>query len=127
MAKETRILVVDGEPRICEFLEVLFSRFGHKADSARHAAEALARVEAGAYDLALVDLATPGADGFTLVSRLKMVQPGLPVIVVAGVASLETAVAVLLNGADDYVTKPFNIDELRKVVSRSLQPVPAVP
>ncbi|MGO8704973.1 MAG: response regulator [Candidatus Brocadiia bacterium] len=127
MAKAPHILVVDGEPRICELLEALFTRFGCQAASARHAAEALARVEAGAYDLALVDLSTPGADGFTLVARLKAVRPDLPVIVVAGGASLETAVAVLLNGADDYVTKPFDMDELRKVVSRSLQPVPVVP
>ena len=126
MAKEPRILVVDGEPRICELLEVLLARCGCKTDSAHHADEALARIAAGAYDLALMDLAAPGADGFALVARLKAVRPELSVIVVAGCASLETAVETLLNGADDYVTKPFDIDELRKVVSRALQSVPAV-
>jgi len=90
MPKETHILVVDGEPRICEFLEVLLARCGYKTDSAHYADEALARITVGAYDLALADLAAP------------------------------------LNGAEDYVTKPFNIDELRTVVSRALQPVPAV-
>jgi len=79
MAKEACILVVDGEPRICEFLEFLLIRYGHQTHSAHHAAEAFAQVEAGAYDLAPADVA-----------------------------------------------KPFDIDELRKVVSRALQPVPAV-
>jgi DNA-binding NtrC family response regulator len=126
MAKETHILVVDGEPKICEFLEILLARCGYKTDSAHHADEAFARIAAGAYDLALADLAAPGADGFTLVARFKAVRPDLPVIVVTGCASLETAVKALLNGADDYVTKPFNIDELQKVVSRALQHVPVV-
>jgi two-component system response regulator PilR (NtrC family) len=124
--KETRILVVDGEPKICEFLEILLARCGYKTDSAHHADEALARIAVGEYDLALADLAAPGADGFALVARFKAVRPDLPVIVVTGCASLETAVAALLNGADDYVTKPFNIDTLRKVVSRALQPMPVV-
>ena len=105
---------------------MLVARCGCKTDSAHHADEALARIAAGAYDLALMDLAAPGADGFALVARLKAVRPELSVIVVAGCASLETAVETLLNGADDYVTKPFDIDELRKVVSRALQSVPAV-
>ena len=126
MAKETRILVVDGEPRICEFLEALLARCGYKTDSAHHAGEALARIAAGEYDLALADFAAPGANGFALVARLKAVRPDLPVIVVTDCTSLETAVEVLLNGADDYVTKPFHIDTLRKVISRALQPVPVV-
>jgi DNA-binding response OmpR family regulator len=124
MLRETRVLVVDGEPRICELLEVLLARCGYRTDSAHHAGEALDLVEAAAYDLALMDLAAPGAEGFALVSRLKAVRPELPVIVFTGCASLETAVETLLNGADDYVTKPFDIDELRKIVSRALQPVP---
>jgi len=126
MAKVTRILVVDREPRICEFLEFLLDRYGYRTDSAHHAAEALARAEADAYDLVLADLAAPGADGFALVARLRAVRPDLPVIVVTGCPSLETAVAAMLNGAADYVAKPFNIDELRKVVSHALQPVSAV-
>lgn len=126
MAKVRRILVVDGEPRICEFLEFLLDRCGYRTDSAHHAAEALARVEAAAYDLVLVDLAAPGADGFALVARLKAVRPDLPVVVVTGCPWLEAADAAMLSGAVDYLAKPFNIDELRKVVSRALQLVRAV-
>ena len=121
MAKETRILVVDDEPKICEFLGILLGREGYKTDSAFNAAEALARIEQNSYDLVLTDLKMPGMDGFELITRLKKIRPDLPVIMITGYATVETAVQALRYGVDDYVTKPFNIDELRKVIARSLQ------
>ena len=121
MAKEARILVVDDEPKICEFLGILLGREGYKTDSAYSAAEALARIEQNSYDLVLTDLKMPGMDGFELITRLKKIRPDLPVIMITGYATVETAVQALRYGVDDYVTKPFNIDELRKVIARSLQ------
>ena len=56
-----------------------------------------------------------------LITRLKKIRPSLPVIMITGYATVETAVQALRYGVDDYVTKPFNIDELRKVIARSLQ------
>ncbi|MGO8702385.1 MAG: HD domain-containing phosphohydrolase [Candidatus Brocadiia bacterium] len=121
MPKETRILLVDDEPKICEFLGILLGREGYRTDSAFNAAEALAQIERNSYDLVLTDLKMPGMDGFELITRLKKIRPELPVIMVTGYATVETAVQALRYGVDDYVTKPFNIDELRKVIARSLQ------
>ncbi len=121
MAKEPLILVVDDEPKICEFLGILLGREGYKTDSACSAADALARTEEKSYDLVLTDLKMPGMDGFELITRLKKARPELPVIMITGYATVETAVQALRYGVDDYVTKPFNIDELRKVIARSLQ------
>jgi len=121
MAKEPHILVVDDEPKICEFLGILLGREGYKTDSAYSAADALARSEQCSYDLVLTDLKMPGMDGFELITRLKKARPELPVIMITGYATVETAVQALRYGVDDYVTKPFNIDELRKVIARSLQ------
>ncbi|MGD1002585.1 MAG: HD domain-containing phosphohydrolase [Candidatus Brocadiia bacterium] len=121
MAKETHILVVDDEPKICEFLGILLGREGYQTDSAFNASDALARIERNSYDLVLTDLKMPGMDGFELITRLKKIRPDLPVIMVTGYATVETAVQALRYGVDDYVTKPFNIDELRKVIARSLQ------
>ncbi len=121
MPKETRILIVDDEPKICEFLGILLGREGYQTDSAFNAAEALARIERNSYDLVLTDLKMPGMDGFELITRLKKIRPELPVIMITGYATVETAVQALRYGVDDYVTKPFNIDELRKVIARSLQ------
>jgi len=121
MAKETRILVVDDEPKICEFLGILLGREGYQTDSAYNAADALAQIEQNSFDLVLTDLKMPGMDGFELITRLKKIRPDLPVIMITGYATVETAVQALRYGVDDYVTKPFNIDELRKVIARSLQ------
>jgi response regulator RpfG family c-di-GMP phosphodiesterase len=121
MAKEALILVVDDEPKICEFLGILLGREGYRTDSAFSAADALARIERNAYDLVLTDLKMPGMDGFELITLLKKVRPDLPVIMITGYATVETAVQALRYGVDDYVTKPFNIDELRKVIARTLE------
>jgi putative two-component system response regulator len=121
MGKEKLILVVDDEPKICEFLGILLGREGYQTDSAYSAAEALARIARNAYDLVLTDLKMPGMDGFELITRLKKIRPELPVIMITGYATVETAVQALRYGVDDYVTKPFNIEELRKVIARSLQ------
>jgi putative two-component system response regulator len=121
MAKEPLILVVDDEPKICEFLGILLGREGYTTESAFNAAEALARIEKNEYELVLTDLKMPGMDGFELITRLKKLRPDLPVIMITGYATVETAVQALRYGVDDYVTKPFNIDELRKVIARSLQ------
>jgi putative two-component system response regulator len=121
MAKEIGILVVDDEPKICEFLGILLGREGYKTESAFNAAEALERIARNSYDLVLTDLKMPGMDGFELITRLKKLRPELPVIMITGYATVETAVQALRYGVDDYVTKPFNIDELRKVIARSIQ------
>jgi putative two-component system response regulator len=123
MAENARILVVDDEPKICEFLAILLGREGYQVDSANSAADGLARIEATPYDLVLTDLKMPGMDGFELVTRLKAARPELPVIMITGYATVETAVRALRHGVEDYVTKPFNIDELRKVISRALRGV----
>ena len=121
MAKEANILVVDDEPKICQFLETLLQREGHRVTSVHRGTDALARIEQETYDLIITDLKMPGIDGLELVSRVKAIQSTIPVVMVTGYATVETAVKAMRHGADDYVTKPFNLDELRKVVDRTLQ------
>lgn len=121
MAAQAQILVVDDEKKICEFLAVLLGREGYRVAAAHNAADALDCVGREPFDMVITDLKMPGMDGFELVTRLKALKPGLPVVMITGYATVETAVRALRHGVDDYVTKPFNIEELRKVVSRSLQ------
>jgi len=121
MSEEARILVVDDEPKICQFLKVLLEREGLRVSSACRAAEAIEMFEEDAYDLVITDLKMPGMDGFELVKRLKAIESDTPVVMITGYATVETAVQALRHGVDDYITKPFNIEELRKVIARSLQ------
>ena len=120
MTQKARILIVDDEPKICQFLQVLLTREGYEAHSACKAADAVTMVAEGSYDLVITDLKMPGMDGFELVRCIKSMRAGLPIVMITGYATVETAVQALRHGVDDYVTKPFNIDELRKVISRAL-------
>jgi len=121
MADKARILIVDDEPKICDFLETLLRREGYETTSAGQAADALASISKSDYDLIVTDLRMPGMDGFELVRRIKDVRRDLPVVMITGYATVETAVQALRHGVDDYVTKPFNVDEMRKVIARALR------
>jgi len=119
-----RILIVDDEPKICQFLEVMLRREGYEATSAYNAADALTDLETTPFDLIITDLKMPGMNGFEFVRRVKHAHPDLPIIMITGYATVDTAVEALRTGVDDYVTKPFNIDELRKVISRTMKAKP---
>lgn len=121
MRPGANILIVDDEPKICDFLEAFLTREGFGAASASSAAEALEMLGTDSYDLVLTDLKMPGMDGFELVRRLKAQRTEIPVVMITGYATVETAVQALRHGVDDYVTKPFNIEELRKVITRALR------
>jgi response regulator RpfG family c-di-GMP phosphodiesterase len=120
MATES-VLIVDDEPKICQFLEILLKREGYRPVSVNNASDALERIANDGFDLVLTDLKMPGMDGFELVTQLKELKPDLPIIMITGYATVETAVQAMRYGVDDYVTKPFNIDELHKVIAGALQ------
>ena len=123
MAEGPSILVVDDELKICQFLEVLLKREGYRVSSVQNASDALQRIERETHDLIITDLRMPGMDGFELVNRAKALREDMPIIMVTGYATVKTAVKAMRHGVDDYVTKPFNLDELRKVIGRTLQAV----
>ena len=116
-----RVLVVDDEPNICDLLNELLSRQGYVIETCLNGQEALTKVRAGAYDMVISDLKMPGINGIELIRTVKSESPDTATVLVTGFATVETAVEALRFGADDYVTKPFNIEELRKVVGRGLE------
>jgi len=121
MTATASILIVDDEPKICHFLEVMLTREGYHVRTCCDPIEALDLAVQDNYDLVITDLKMPGMDGFELVQGLKSVCEDLPIIMITGYATVETAVQALRHGVDDYVTKPFNVEELRKVIARSLK------
>jgi len=120
MTHEDNILIVDDEPKICQFLEVLLRREGYRVGSVFNAADALVLIEKGNHDLIVTDLKMPGMDGFGLIRRIRDIKDNVPIIMITGYATVENAVKAMRHGVDDYVTKPFNIEELRKVIARTL-------
>jgi DNA-binding NtrC family response regulator len=113
------ILVVDDEPIVVQSLGDWFRQDGYQVDIAQNAREALRRMGEKRYDIALLDIKMPGIDGLELQARLARERPDLTIIIMTAYASVETAVTALKAGAYDYITKPFDPEELSLLVKRA--------
>ena len=118
-----RVLIVDDELIVRDSLGRWFQEEGYEVGLAEDSSRALTRLAEGRWDVALVDIKMPGTDGIELQSRMRLIDPDLIVIIMTGYASVETAVQALKNGAYDYVTKPFDPDELSARVAAILRRV----
>lgn len=108
----TRLLVVEDEPPIQDMLAMSLSFVGYDVVRAGTGTEAMARAEDGHIDLALLDVMLPDTDGFELLRRLRTVHPEMAAVFVTARDALEDRLAGLTRGGDDYVTKPFSLDEV---------------
>ncbi len=110
------ILIVDDELSMREFLKILLEKDGHEVIAAADGASALELAARHEFDLAISDIRMPGMSGLDLLAELKKNRPGLPVILVTAFASPDDAVTAMKNGAFDYITKPFNVEEIKEVI-----------
>ncbi len=118
---KARILIVDDDPIVRDSLGQWFDSEGYQVDTISSGREVLERIDRERWDLALLDIKMPGMDGIELQGRLHEIDPDLPLIIMTGYASVETAVKALKNGAYDYITKPFDPDELVHLVTKALE------
>ncbi len=116
-----RILVVDDEKEMCEVIDEELERRGYETDWLLSADEAFVRLGSQDYDVVVTDLNMRGMNGVELCDRIVRNRPDIPVIVVTGFGSLETAIATLRAGAFDFLTKPFDMEELSIAVERAIQ------
>jgi two-component system, NtrC family, response regulator AtoC len=117
---QARILVVDDDEVSCRLFAEVLEGDGHDVHQARSGEEALERLRKETYDLLLVDVRMPGITGLDVTRTMRQEQPLLPVIVMTAFGSIETAVEAIHEGAYDYVSKPMNLDELKKIAYRAL-------
>ena len=120
MSEKARILVIDDEPSLREVLGVGLRRANFSVDLAATFAEAISKLDSG-FDLILTDLQLPDGDGIQILRQVKSQTPEVPVILLTAHGSTDTAVAAMKIGAYDYLTKPFDIDELRIRVEQALE------
>jgi len=111
-----RILVVDDELSMRQFLKILLEKDGHDVSVAPDAPSALEVAEKEDIQLVITDIRMPGMNGLDLLAELKHRSPDLPVIMITAFASPDDAVTAMKNGAFDYITKPFNVDEIKGVI-----------
>jgi Nif-specific regulatory protein len=115
-----KILVVDDEPAICAIFEDLLSGPDYDIELARDGMAALEKADQR-YDAAILDLSLPGASGLEILAKIKKSYPETPVIIVTAYATVQTAIKALKQGAYDFITKPFDLDEVQVLIDRALE------
>ena len=115
------ILIVDDELSMREFLRILLEKEGYQVTTAAEGNAALDLSKKNAFDLVISDIRMPGMTGLELLAQLKQSKQEISVIMITAFASPDDAVAAMKNGAFDYITKPFNVDEIKTVVRSALK------
>jgi DNA-binding NtrC family response regulator len=116
-----RILIVDDDPLIRRQLEDLYRERKYDVDTAGTAEDAVSLLEEYEYSLAVVDLKIPGTDGISLTKQIRERWEELDVIIVTGYASIKGAVEAIRHGASDYITKPFEREEILLATEKVLE------
>ena len=115
-----RVLIVDDELSMREMLAILLKKEGHDVRSAGSRSEAAQTLADGPVDLVLTDIKLPDGDGLEILRHVKAAAPATPVVVMTAYGTTELAVAARKLGAEAYILKPFDVDELRIVVRDAL-------
>ncbi|MFI5322593.1 MAG: sigma-54-dependent transcriptional regulator [Thermodesulfobacteriota bacterium] len=118
---DSTILVVDDEPGMREFLEIMLQKDGYNVETAPDGSEAIDKIEEKLFDLAIVDIQMPVLNGIEVLKKFNEKSPDTTVIMITAYASHETAIEAMKLGAYDYITKPFKIDEIKLVIKKALE------
>lgn len=107
-----KILIVEDEPAIARIIKNGLERGGHIVDYVEDGLEAMERVGIYDYDLAILDVFLPGADGYEICRHIRKIGLDLKILMLTAKSDLDSKVLSLNIGADDYMTKPFSVEEL---------------
>src|SRR5688500_17758478 len=116
-----RILVVDDQDMMRDSLAATLVREGHEVIAATDGAAAVSRLNGGRFDLMITDLKMPKMTGIELLQEAKKLRPELPVVLMTAFATVSTAVEAMRLGAYDYIQKPFDGEEIKLLVDRTLE------
>ncbi len=116
-----KILVVEDEKSMREVLKILLDGENYEVMTASDGLEGLSSLDKDIFDLVITDMKMPKADGFQVLKKVKEISPDTIVIMITAFGTKETAIEAMKLGAYDYINKPFNIDEIRLIVRRSLE------
>jgi len=116
-----KILIADDEKSMRELLDIMLKKEGYKLTLASNGEEVIKLIEKDIFDLALVDIRMPRQDGISVLKKIKTVSPETIVIMMTAFASADTAIKAMKEGAYDYITKPFKIDEIKIIIQNALE------
>ncbi len=115
-----RILIVDDEKKIRHILSIMLKLKGYHVQEAENGKQALMRLEKESFDVIITDLRMPEMDGFQLLEQVKSSDSPIPVIVITAYATIESAVEAMKKGAVDYITKPFEEEQIILAVEKAI-------
>src|SRR6188768_3410441 len=121
MSTHGRIVVIDDEVNAAAALETLLREDGYEVARAHDGREGLALLEKIDADVVLTDLRMPGMDGLELLTRIKEIRPEVMVLLMTAYGTVKTAVKAMRLGAEDYLGKPIDVEELEVVLERVLE------
>lgn len=116
-----KILLIEDDVAFCRLLEKFLIKKSYDVTATFSAAEAKSKIKSNEFDLIITDLRLPDSDGIVLMSEIKSTHPNVPVILMTGYSDVSTAVKAIKNGAADYISKPFNPEEVLLVITGALQ------
>jgi len=116
-----RILIVEDEAPMCELLTSFFSEKAYNVDTAQNGEHAIARLREQDYALVITDIKLPGMSGLELLARIRVDWPEMAVVIMTAFSSISSAVEAMKLGAEDYIGKPFQLDELAITVEKALE------
>lgn len=117
---QPRILVVDDEAVIRQAVKRILEQENYEVVTATSGHTALEKVQNDDFNVVISDLKMPGMGGMEVLKSIKILQPNVPVIIITGYATVETAVDAIKNGAFDYLPKPFNPQQVKQLVEKAI-------
>jgi DNA-binding NtrC family response regulator len=120
VSTSARILVIDDEESMCNFMEIMLAKEGYEVDTVLSGPEGVSLLKRKAYDLVLADLNMPEMSGIDVLREVKALKQDQDLIVMTAYASVDSAIEAMKQGAVDYITKPFKIDEIKLAIEKSI-------
>jgi DNA-binding NtrC family response regulator len=120
MSRTNQILIVDDNPHMCSLLADTLEVFDYRGVSAKNGEEALCKLEEDSFDMVITDLRMPRMGGMDLLRTIKDKFPNLPVVVITGFGTDSTKSDAFSAQADDFLSKPFKVDEIQRLLQKYL-------
>jgi putative nucleotidyltransferase with HDIG domain len=121
MEPKARIIVIDDEEGMRDWLSFELGQQGYSVVTAENGVEGIEKCKEGKFDIAVIDIKMPGMDGITALDIIKKIDPDIEAIIATGFGTMETSVASMRKGASDYISKPFNVEEITIVIEKAIE------